>query len=426
MLDIKWIRENPDAFDAGMARRGKETISADLLARDTALRSAQTELQRVSARRNEASKLIGAAKAAKDDASAQHLMAEVAALKDKMPLLEQAERDAQSAMDDMLQGLPNIPAADVPDGLDETGNVEIRTSGTPRSFTFTPLEHDYLGEKLGLDFEAAAKLSGARFTVQRGQMAQLERALANFMLDVHTQEYGYTEVAVPVLVKAAALFGTSQLPKFEEDLFKTTNDYYLIPTAEVSLTNLVADAITPSEELPLRLTAYTQCFRSEAGSAGKDTRGMIRQHQFGKVELVSIVTPEKSDEEHERMVGCAESILKKLELPFRTMLLCAGDMGFAARKTYDLEVWLPGQGMYREISSCSTCGDFQARRMNARTRARDEKQTRFLHTLNGSGLAVGRTIVAILENYQQADGTVALPTVLIPYMNGVTHLQLQA
>jgi seryl-tRNA synthetase len=327
---------------------------------------------------------------------------------------------------DILKSLPNIPADDVPDGADETGNVEIRKFGTLPSFDFSPLEHDFIGKKLGLDFEAAAKLSGARFTVQRGQMARLERALANFMLDVHTLEYGYTEMAVPVLVKSPALFGTSQLPKFEEDLFKTTNDYYLIPTAEVSLTNLVADAITPAEELPLRLTAYTQCFRSEAGSAGKDTRGMIRQHQFGKVELVSIVTPEKSDEEHERMVGCAESILKKLELPFRTMLLCAGDMGFAARKTYDLEVWLPGQGMYREISSCSNCGDFQARRMNARTRARDEKQTRFLHTLNGSGLAVGRTIVAILENYQQADGTVALPTVLIPYMNGVTHLQLQS
>ncbi len=322
-----------------------------------------------------------------------------------------------------LKTIPNIPADDVPDGADESGNVEIRRWGTPRTFEFTPIEHDILGEKLGLDFEAAVKLSGSRFVVLRGQMARLERALANFMLDVHTKEYGYTEMSVPVLVKAPALFGTSQLPKFEEDLFKTTNDYYLIPTAEVSLTNLVADAITATEDLPLRMTAYTQCFRSEAGSAGKDTRGMIRQHQFGKVELVSITTPELSDAEHERMVGCAESILQKLELPFRTMLLCTGDMGFAAKKTYDLEVWLPGQGKYREISSCSNCGDFQARRMNARTRAKDEKNTRFLHTLNGSGLAIGRTMVAILENYQQADGSVALPSVLSPYLGGMNRLE---
>jgi seryl-tRNA synthetase len=356
----------------------------------------------------------------------EELKRTIATVKQNIAAFEETSERQIGALRDTLSTLPNFPADDVPDGADENDNVEVRREGKPRTFDFTPLEHDHLGKKLGLDFEAAAKLSGSRFVVQRGQMARLERALVNFMLDVHTREFGYAEMSVPVLVKAPALFGTSQLPKFEEDLFKTTNDYYLIPTAEVSLTNLVADAITPTEELPLRMTAYTQCFRSEAGSAGKDTRGMIRQHQFGKVELVSIVTPDKSEEEHERMVSCAESILKKLELPFRTLLLCAGDMGFAARKTYDLEVWLPGQGMYREISSCSNCGDFQARRMNARTRARDEKNTRFVHTLNGSGLAVGRTIVAILENYQQADGTVVLPSVLVPYMNGVTHLQLQA
>jgi seryl-tRNA synthetase len=368
------------------------------------------------------SKLVGAAKAAKDEALAQNLMSEVAAIKENIPALEAADAAAQVHIDEILHAIPNIPDAAVPDGADESGNVEVRKHGTIRTYPFTPLEHDILGEKLGLDFDAGAKLSGSRFVVQRGQMARLERALANFMLDVHTQEFGYTEMAVPVLVKAPALFGTSQLPKFEEDLFKTTNDYYLIPTAEVSLTNLVADKIMSSEELPLRMTAYTQCFRSEAGAAGKDTRGMIRQHQFGKVELVSIVTADKSNEEHERMVGCAEAILSKLELPFRTMLLCTGDMGFAARKTYDLEVWLPGQNKYREISSCSNCGDFQARRMAARTRAKGEKNTQYVHTLNGSGLALGRTVVAILENYQEADGSITLPSALLPYLGGMTKL----
>ncbi len=426
MLDIKWIRDNPDAFQAGMTRRGKDDMASAALARDAQLRGAQTDLQRALARRNEASKLIGASKAAKHESTAAELMAEVGLLKEKIPALEAAERDAQAAMDDLLHGIPNIPSDDVPNGTDESGNVEIRRWGSPRAFDFTPIEHDVLGEKLGLDFAAGVKLSGTRFVVQRGAMAQLERALANFMLDVHTREYGYTEMSVPVLVKAPALFGTSQLPKFEEDLFRTTGEHYLIPTAEVSLTNLVADAITQSDALPLRMTAYTQCFRAEAGAAGRDTRGMIRQHQFGKVELVSITTPEQSNDEHERMVGCAESILQKLELPFRTMLLCTGDMGFAARKTYDLEVWLPGQDKYREISSCSNCGDFQARRMNARTRSKDDKGTRYLHTLNGSGLAVGRTMVAILENYQQVDGSVAVPSILVPYMNGMNRIESKA
>jgi seryl-tRNA synthetase len=424
MLDIKLLRENPEFVSKGLARRNQGEMATMLQSLDVALRTAQTELQMVSARRNEASKLIGAAKAQKDNATADALMAEVAILKEKMPALEQAERDAQAALDDVLFAIPNIPAEEVPDGSDETGNVETRRIGTSRTFDFPPLEHDIIGEKIGVDFEAGIKLSGARFVVQRGQMAMLERALGNFMLDVHTREFGYTELAVPVLVKAPALLGTGQLPKFEEDLFKTTGEHYLIPTAEVSLTNLVAEKILSSEELPLRMTAYTQCFRSEAGSAGRDTRGMIRQHQFSKVELVSITTPDKSNEEHERMVSCAEAILTKLELPFRTMLLCTGDMGFTARKTYDLEVWLPGQNQYREISSCSNCGDFQARRMNARFRAPGDKTSQFVHTLNGSGLAIGRTVVAIIENYQQADGTVHIPEILQPYMHGLTQLEL--
>ncbi len=424
MLDLKILRDSPEIFTAGLNRRGQGDAAAKLQALDIALRAAQTELQHVSARRNEASKLIGAAKAQKDTAAAEALMAEVAALKENMPALEQAERDAQAALESIFFAVPNIPADNVPDGADETGNVEIRRTGAPRDFDFAPLEHDIIGEKIGVDFEAGVKLSGARFVVQRGQMALLERALANFMLDVHTREFGYTEMAVPVLVKSPALFGTGQLPKFEEDLFKTTGEHYLIPTAEVTLTNLVADQIMSSEELPLRMTAHTQCFRSEAGSAGRDTRGMIRQHQFSKVELVSITTPDKSNEEHERMVGCAEAILKKLGLPFRTMLLCAGDMGFTARKTYDLEVWLPGQNQYREISSCSNCGDFQARRMNARFRPPADKTSQFAHTLNGSGLAIGRTIVAIIENYQQSDGTVVIPDILRTYMGGMDRLSL--
>jgi seryl-tRNA synthetase len=349
-------------------------------------------------------------------------MAEVAALKEQMPALEERERALLAQLGARLAEIPNLPADDVPLGKDENDNVEVRRHGEPRVFDFTPLEHDILGEKLGMDFETAAKLSGARFVVLRGALARLERALAQYMLDVQTRDHGFTECAVPYLVRADALFGTGQLPKFEEDMFKTTSDHYLISTAEISLTNMVRESITDSDELPMRLTAYTPCFRSEAGASGKDTRGMIRQHQFGKVEMVSITMPEQSNDEHERMVQCAEAILKNLELPFRTMLLCTGDMGFSARKTYDLEVWLPGQGKYREISSISNCGDFQARRMNARTKAKGEKNTRFVHTLNGSGLAVGRTLVAVLENYQNADGSIAVPEALEPYMGGVKRI----
>ena len=372
------------------------------------------------ARRNEASKLIGQAKAKKDEAAAAALMAEVAALKETMPVEEQNERDAQKAVHDALAAIPNLPAADVPPGKDEDDNVEVRRSGEPRQPNFAAKEHFDLGEALGqMDFEAAAKMSGARFVVLKGQLARLERALANFMLDLHTGEFGYTEVNPPMMVRDDAAFGTGQLPKFEEDLFRTTNGFWLIPTAEVSLTNLVRESILTEAELPLRLTAWTPCFRSEAGSAGRDTRGMIRMHQFSKVELVSITAPEKSDEEHERMTSAAETVLARLGLPFRTMTLCAGDMGFSARKTYDIEVWLPGQGRYREISSCSNCGDFQARRMDARYRVAGEKGTRFVHTLNGSGLAVGRTLIAVMENYQQGNGAIAVPDALKPYMGGI-------
>jgi seryl-tRNA synthetase len=423
MHDIKYIRENAEAFDAGLAKRHLAPLAAQFVALDADVRAAQTAAQLAQARRNDASKLIGQAKAKKDDATADALMAEVATLKEQMPELEERERELLGQLSARLSEVPNLPADDVPLGKDENDNVEVRRHGTPRTFDFTPLEHDILGEKLGMDFEAAAKMSGARFVVLRGPLARLERALAHYMLNVQTQEkHGFTECAVPYLVRADALFGTGQLPKFEEDQFKTNTDHYLIPTAEVSLTNLVRESIIDSDELPMRLTAYTPCFRSEAGASGKDTRGMIRQHQFGKVEMVSITTPEQSHDEHERMVECAEAILKNLGLPFRTMLLCTGDMGFAASKTYDLEVWLPGQGKYREISSISNCGDFQARRMNARTKAKSEKNTRFVHTLNGSGLAVGRTLVAVLENYQNADGSVTIPEVLLPYMGGVERI----
>ncbi len=422
MHDIKSIRDNAAAFDAGLHRRNIAPLAAQLLDLDTDTRAAQTNSQAAQARRNEASKLIGQAKAKKDEAAADALMAEVATLKEQMPALEERERDLLAMLTARLSEIPNLPADDVPPGKDETDNKEVRRHGDPRTFTFTPLEHDVLGEKLGMDFEAAAKMSGARFVVLRGALAKLERALAQYMLDVQTNDHGYTECAVPYLVRAEALFGTGQLPKFEEDQFKTNTDHYLIPTAEVSLTNLVRESILDSDELPMRLTAYTPCFRSEAGASGKDTRGMIRQHQFGKVEMVSITTPEQSNDEHERMVTCAEAILKNLGLPFRTVMLCTGDMGFSARKTYDLEVWLPGQGKYREISSISNCGDFQARRMNARTRSKNEKATRFLHTLNGSGLAVGRTLVAVLENYQTEDGSVAIPDILQPYMGGLTRI----
>lgn len=427
MHDIRFIRENPEGFDAGLARRGLAPLSGEILALDQELRAVLTEMQQAQARRNEASKLIGQAKAQKNEELAQSLMAEVVALKERLPALEEAERQVQARLNARLAEIPNLPASDVPEGPDETANVEIRRWGTPRPFDFEPKDHVDVGGPLGLDFEAGAKLSGARFVVLKGQIARLERALTQFMLDVQTTEHGYAETNVPYLVRADAMMGTGQLPKFEEDLFKTTgeNPYYLIPTAEVSLTNLVREEILPTESLPLRLTAATPCFRAEAGAAGRDTRGMIRQHQFAKVELVSITTPEESEAEHERMTASAEAILQKLELPYRTVLLCTGDMGFSARKTYDIEVWLPAQNTYREISSCSNCGEFQARRMNARTRAKAEKNTRFVHTLNGSGLAVGRTLVALLENHQQADGSVVVPAALRPYLGGVERLQPQ-
>lgn len=422
MHDIKSIRENPDRFDAGLAKRGLEPQAADLIALDADYRALVTESQQAQARRNEASKAIGAAKAQKDEAKAQELMAEVASLKDRMAELDEKSDALGKQLNDRLAALPNIPANDVPEGDDEAGNVELIRWGTPRSFDFTPKEHADLGPALGLDFETGAKLSGSRFTFLRGQMARLQRALGQFMIDTQTGEFGYTECATPLLVRDEAAFGTGQLPKFADDLFQTTDGRWLIPTAEVSLTNSVADSIMDAGELPIRMTALTPCFRSEAGAAGRDTRGYIRQHQFEKVELVSVTAPDQSDAEHERMTGAAEAILQKLELPYRKMLLCSGDMGFTARKTYDLEVWLPGQDAYREISSCSNCGDFQARRMAARFRPEGEKNTQFVHTLNGSGLAVGRTLVAVLENYQDADGSVRVPDALKPYMGGIERL----
>ena len=422
MHDIRLIRENPEAFDAGLARRGLEPLSARIVAADASLRALQTEIQGSLARRNEASKLIGQAMAQGDKDKAEALKAEVADLKTALPAKEDAEREQLAALQDMLAAIPNIPLDDVPMGEDEEGNVEIARWGTPRSFDFAPQEHADFAPALGLDFETAAKMSGARFAFLRGQMARLERALGQFMIDRQTIDAGYTECATPLMVRDEAAYGTTQLPKFREDLFQTTDGRWLISTSEMSLTNAVREEILPEAELPIRMTALTPCFRSEAGSAGRDTRGYIRQHQFWKVELVSIVRPEDSDVELERKTRAAEMILEALELPYRKMLLCSGDMGFSARKTYDLEVWLPGQNAYREISSCSTCGDFQARRMNARFRREGAKRNEFVHTLNGSGLAVGRTLVAILENYQQADGSVTIPAALLPYMGGITQL----
>ena len=429
MFDIRAIRENPAAFDAGLKRRGLEPLSAGLSAKDEELRAIKTRLQEAQARRNSASKEIGEAKASKDEALASTLMAEVAALKDQLQAGEDKQRDLEAALERELAVLPNIPLADVPEGKDETANVEIRRWGDPKTMPAAslnkPKQHFEIGEALGLmDFEAAARMSGARFVVLKGQLARLERALAMFMLDIHTGEFGYTECQVPLLVRDQAMYGTAQLPKFEEDLFQTTgeNRFWLIPTAEVSLTNLAREQIIDEAALPLRYTAWSPCFRSEAGAAGGDTRGMIRQHQFSKVELVSITTPDKSLAEHERMTNCAETILKRLGLPHRTIVLCSGDMGFSAQKTYDIEVWLPGQDAYREISSCSVCGDFQARRMGARFRPAGGKGTEFVHTLNGSGLAVGRTLIAILENYQQVDGSVLIPEPLRPYMGGMERI----
>ncbi|MEP2101186.1 MAG: serine--tRNA ligase [Parasphingorhabdus sp.] len=424
MHDLKTIRENAADFDAALARRGVEPVAATILTLDEENRSLATKLQVGQARRNEASKAIGKAKGQGDEETAQALMAEVSELKASLPAMEEQGRELAGKLRDVLAGLPNLPLSDVPEGADEEDNVEVDRWGTPRTFDFEPREHSDLGLVLGLDFETAAAMSGARFAFLRGQMARLQRAIGQYMLDQQTMENGFQECAPPVLVRDEAMFGTGQLPKFSEDSFQTTDGRWLIPTAEVSLTNSVHGQILDEAQLPIRLTALTPCFRSEAGSAGKDTKGLIRQHQFEKVEMVAIVHPDHSDTEHLRMTEAAESILKALELPYRKMLLCTGDMGATARKTFDLEVWLPGQDTYREISSVSTCGDYQARRMNARFRAEGEtKGTQFVHTLNGSGLAVGRTLVAVLENYQQEDGSVIIPDALKPYMGGIEKLE---
>ena len=420
MLDLKWLRDHPDALDQALQRRNAPPIAQKILKLDEAVRALQTDNQEKQAKRNQLSKEIGKIKASGGDAAS--VMAEVGALKTAVQAGEDKLRGQMVALDGILAGIPNVLADDVPDGADEASNVEVRRWGSQRNFSFTPKEHDDLGEKLGMDFGRAAKMSGSRFVAMFGDLPRLERAIASLMLDIQTKENGYREVSVPLLVRDNALYGTGQLPKFEEDLFKTTSDHFLIPTAEVALTNLVADEILDAENLPLRYTAYTPCFRSEAGAAGKDTKGMIRQHQFTKVELVSITRPEQSAEEHERMVSCAEAVLQRLELPYRVMVLAAGDTGFGARKTYDLEVWLPGQGRYREISSCSNCGDFQARRMKARHREKGGKGTEFVHTLNGSGLAVGRTLIAVLENYQEEDGSVTVPKALRPYLDDQERL----
>lgn len=423
MHDIRLIRDNPAAFDAALARRGAAPATDALLALDERRRAIATELQTAQTRRNEASKAIGQAKAQKDEDKAAALMAEVGALKERMPALESEGAEVEAELTAALAALPNLADDDVPDGADEQDNVEQHRWGEAPSFAFEPREHADFAGPLGLDFESAAAISGARFAVLKGGIARLQRALGAFMLDRQT-EAGFTEVVPPLLVRDDAMFGTGQLPKFADDLFRTTDGRWLIPTAEVSLTNLVREQILAEPALPMKFTALTQCFRSEAGAAGRDTRGLIRQHQFEKVELVAITTPEQSEAVHEEMTRAAEAILEALVLPYRRVLLCTGDMGFSARKTYDLEVWLPGQARYREISSISNCGEFQARRMNARFRpAGESKGTRFVHTLNGSGLAVGRTLVAVLENYQQADGSVTIPDVLRPYMGGLSELR---
>lgn len=421
MLDIKAIRDNPAHFDTGWRRRGLEPQTPAILELDRRRRAGQTRLQELQARRNDASRQIGELKKKGEDATT--LMAEVAAIKTEIPQLEEQDRHLAAELDGILARLPNIPAADCPDGVDESGNKLVRQWGNPRAFDFAPREHFDIGEALGqMDFAAAARMSGARFVVLKGAVARLERALGAFMLDLHTAEHGYREVSPPLLVRDEAMYGTGQLPKFADDFFRTNNDYSLIPTAEVPLTNLHMGEILDAERLPLRYAALTPCFRSEAGAAGKDTRGMIRQHQFMKVEIVSLVAPEDGEAELERLTGCAEEVLRRLELPYRVMQLSTGDMGFSACKTFDLEVWLPGQGVYREISSCSHFGDFQARRMNTRCRAAAAKETRFVHTLNGSGLAVGRTLIAILENYQDTDGGVRVPAALQPYMGGLQRI----
>jgi seryl-tRNA synthetase len=437
MHDIKSIRDNPQAFDAGLARRGLKPLSASLLAIDEKRRSAILASEQAQARRNAASKEIGDAKKAKDEARAAKLMAEVAELKTTMPQLEAAAKTADEELAEALSAIPNLPLGEVPDGLDEHGNVQRHVFGNRRNYAFAPKAHDELGGALGdMDFETAAKLSGARFVVLKKGLARLERALGQFMLNLHIDEHGYTEINPPLLVRNEIMFGTGQLPKFEDDQFWAikgellaapdlgllrTERLGIIPTAEVALTNLVRESILDEKQLPMRLTALTPCFRAEAGAAGRDTRGMIRQHQFTKVELVSITTPETSKDEHERMLACAEEVLRRLDLHYRVMTLCTGDMGFSSQKTYDIEVWMPGQGeggAFREISSCSVCGDFQARRMDARSRGPDGKP-RFVHTLNGSGTALGRALIAVMETYQQEDGSIAVPDVLQPYMGGM-------
>jgi seryl-tRNA synthetase len=426
MHDIKTIRDDPEAFDAGLARRGLAPLAQALIALDDQRRAAIGELQKAQERRNAASREIGQAMARKDAAAAEALKEEVATLKTSMPEMEAREKAALAALESELAAIPNLPAHDAPNGRDENDNVEIRRIGAPPHFpnSYKPREHFEIGEALGLmDFEAAAKMSGARFVVLKGALARLERALMQFMLDLHTGEHGYEEASPPLLVRDEAMFGTAQLPKFREDQFAAGEGFWLIPTAEVPLTNLVRESIVDEKRLPLRYTAGTPCFRAEAGAAGRDTRGMIRMHQFNKVELVSITAPEQSAAEHQRMTACAEEVLKRLGLHFRTMALCTGDMGFASQKTYDIEVWLPGQGRFREISSCSVCGDFQARRMNARSKAADAKHTRFVHTLNGSGVATGRALVAVLENYQNPDGSVTVPDALRPYMGGLARIE---
>jgi seryl-tRNA synthetase len=423
MHDIKAIRDNPAAFDQGLARRGLAPMAAELLRIDAERREHVQKLQDAQARRNAASKDIGEAMKAGDKAKAEALKAEMGAIKDFISSGEAVEREIDQRLTAALAVIPNLPLDDVPDGKDETGNVEVRRWGAPPAFNFEARQHFDIGEWLGLmDFEAAAKISGARFVVMKGQLARLERAVAQFMLDHQTGKNGYTEHYVPYMVNDNAMYGTGQLPKFADDLFRTTDGRWLIPTAEVSLTNLVRETTLEEKDLPLRLTAYTPCFRAEAGAAGRDTRGMIRQHQFSKVELVSITTPEQSREELERMTGAAESVLQALGLHYRVMRLCTGDIGFGSRMTYDLEVWLPGQNAFREISSCSVCGDFQARRMEARFKPQDGKGMRYVHTLNGSGLAVGRTMVAVLENCQNADGSVTIPEALRPYMGGAEKI----
>ena len=422
MHDIKFIRENPEAFDAALARRGVDSVAAIILGRDELARARANLAQIAQAKSNELAKLIGKAKSAGDVAASDKLMTEANALKVVIPIKEREAKAEADGIKETLAAIPNLPHPSVPDGKNEADNAIVHTRGNIHNFAFIPREHFDIGAPLGLDFETAQKVSGARFAYLRQGVARLSRALGQFMLDLHTTEFGYQEVAPPLLVRNEAFYGTGQLPKFADDSFQTTDGRWLIPTAEVSLTNIVNGDILPDTTLPIRFTALTPCFRSEAGAAGKDTRGLIRQHQFDKVELVSITRPEDSDAEHERMTSCAEAVLDRLELPYRRMLLCTGDMGFSAQKTFDLEVWLPGQGRYREISSCSNCGDFQARRMNTRYRPDGEKGTRFVHTLNGSGLAVGRALVAVIENYQEEDGSVTVPSALLPYMGGVERL----